>query len=223
MNSLRFKGMVFDLDYTLYDEHAYFFAIFEKFCKKFKCHERLKAMRDSFLGLRPVSKDILGDILEINGFTQNKLRLKNELFKMYTSINADVQPYEDAIFILNNLQSKNIKLGILTNGVIEAQRNKIRCLSISCYFNEIFFAYQLGEKFKKPHKDPFKEISKRLRIPSDRLIFVGDNPNTDFRGAKEIGGFTVRLKRGIYYNMPVNEFIDIEIKNLTEIGDILYE
>ena len=222
MRYLKYKGVVFDLDYTLYDEHKYFFSVFEDFCDKTKYNGKLKQMERSFLFLRQRSKDILGDILSVNEFEQDKLKLlKDELFRIYISINVNIKPYEDAILLLNSQKTKDLKLGILTNGVIEAQRNKIKCLSLTDYFDEIFFARQLGKGLEKPNRGAFEEIAERLKIPAPELIFIGDNPNTDFKGAKEIGGFTVRLKRGVYSNVPINEFVDVEIEDLSKIERIL--
>jgi putative hydrolase of the HAD superfamily len=221
MKYSNIKGIVFDLDNTLYDEHLYFFAVFEKLCNILKCNEKLEGMKRAFSSLRSTSKDIFRDVLNINKFEQNAQRLEDDLFQIYISLDIKIEPYEDALYLLELCNNKNLKVGILTNGVIEAQKNKIRCLSISDYIGEVFFARQFGKIFEKPHRRSFEEISKNLKVSAPELIFIGDNPNIDFQGAKEINGVTIRLKRGIYKYIPSNKFIDIEMKNFKEVKNLL--
>jgi len=217
----KFDGVIFDLDYTLYDEQEYFFTVFREFCTLFQCPERLGFMEDSFISLRTMSKDIFEDVLQSSGFKNVLSQYKDELFRLYTTTNARIRPYEDALTLLGILKIKQLQTGILTNGVVLAQKNKLRCLSIDQYFDIIFFARQLGREFEKPHIKSFEGIARAVNISASRLLFIGDNPNTDFQGAKAIGGSTVRLQRGIFKDIPSNDFIDYQVGSLMEIEKLL--
>lgn len=213
----KFDGAIFDLDYTLYDEHEYFFAVFEQFCKNFGYPDRLELMKNSFLSLRSVSKDIFSDVLRSVGFLDKIPELRDELFNVYTTIAVHLAPYHDAVALLNHLQASKLKVGLLTNGVMSAQQNKLRCLSISHYFETVFCARQLGKEFEKPHIRAFQEVSLRIGITPSRLLFIGDNSRLDFQGAKAIGGITVRLRRGVFKDDPENQFVDYTVDSLEEI------
>lgn len=216
-----FKGVVFDLDNTLYDESKYFAAVAEEFCKRFGYLDRLEPMKSFYAELRPASKDILSDIVERAGIKINR-ELKDEIFDIYTSISSRIRPYDDALDLLDFLKAKNIKTGLLTNGVIKSQENKIRCLSIEDYFDRILFARSWGKENEKPEIEPFVEISGSLGIGPSKIVFVGDNPDLDFKGPKELGGFTVRLKRGIFRGHLGNESIDKEVEDLRELKELPY-
>jgi len=217
----RFDGIIFDLDYTLYDEREYFFAVFQKFCTLFHYTERLESMRSSFITLRAVSKDIFTDVLQSTGFADDVSQLREELFYLYTTVNVRIPIYQDALSFLDDFGEKNLRAGVFTNGVIAAQQNKLLCLQISQYFDTIFFARQFGKEFEKPHTRSFEKVSHNIHITPTRLLFIGDNPSLDFQGAKMIGGSTVRLRRGIFKDIPRNEYIDYEIDSFKEISQIL--
>ena len=63
----------------------------------------------------------------------------------------------------------------------------------------------------------------------EETIFVGDNPEKDFPGAKKLGIKTVRINRGKYENKKSSSLtVDYEIQNLNELflivnsGRLLY-
>jgi len=63
-----------------------------------------------------------------------------------------------------------------------------------------------------------------LNISAEHSVYVGDNPHTDFRGAKEVGMATIRLRRGEFSNDDSKaDSIDFEIDNHREIKTLLSE
>jgi putative hydrolase of the HAD superfamily len=213
-----YKAVVFDLDNTLYDEDSYFLGVFGIFANKHDIDfSRIQEIFDDSLKL--TSRDVFGDVLERLGiYTKD---LQEELFELYKTADIELELYEDAHELIGFIKNKGLKTGILTNGVVEAQRNKIRCLSMPYRFDAIVFARQLGKDLEKPNSRPFKDITERLKIRGRNLLFIGDNPYTDFKGAKQIGGFTVRLRRGIFGQISSDEFVDMEIEDLKEIERVL--
>ena len=58
----------------------------------------------------------------------------------------------------------------------------------------------------------------KLNYKNDEVLFIGDNPNTDFKGPFEIGSKQLRLSRGIYKDMPYN---GKEIREINLYSEIL--
>ncbi len=218
---MKYEGIVFDLDWTLYDESQYYYEVFKEFCNSLERKQYLNTMKEFFLSLRQTSKDIFEDLLTLIGFNHEIQKLKDELFNLYISIDMHIEPYKDVVLLLDILKANKFRTGLLTNGVIQAQKNKIKCLQLADYFTKVTFARQFGKEFEKPDKRSFEEISEQLELPVENIIFVGDNPLTDFKGAKELGGHTLRLRNGINSNLPNNEYIDEEIMDLLEIRNLL--
>jgi len=216
------KAFIFDLDYVLFNEDLYYFAVFEKMSLFLNLdNEKLNLMKKFYIKNKLLSKDILGDILKnLKLYTPH---LQEKFFEFYKTIYKPLPLYRDVKEVLFALRKKDCKLGIITNGTVEAQKNKIKCLGIGKFFDEILYAREFGKGYEKPHVKPFIEICKRLKIKPDQITYIGDNPVIDFSGAKKIGFVTIRILRGAYKEIPSGIDIDYEIKNLYELLEIKYD
>lgn len=216
LNFKDIRAFIFDLDYVLYDESLYYFAVFENMCSFLKLSkDKLVMMQRYYLEERIESKDILGDILRALSLYTPELQEK--FFEFYKSTYKPLPLYEDAKEVVSILRTKSHKLGIITNGVVEAQKSKVRCLEIEKVFDEILYAREFGKEFEKPHTKPYMEICRKLNVNPFECIYVGDNPLTDFKGARKAGFTTIRLVRGIYSILPVSNDVAFEIYDLREL------
>lgn len=210
------KAFIFDLDYVFYNEDLYYFAVFERMCSFLHLNsEDLDLMKKIYKKVKLKSKDILGDILKsLELYTPE---LQEEFFEFYKTTYKPLPLYEDAEETIYALKTRNYKLGIVTNGTVEAQKSKIKCLGIEKIFDKILYAREFGKDFEKPHIKPFIEICKRFGIRPNESVYIGDNPLTDFKGAKELGFITVRILRGPYKEILSPRGLNLEVNNLTEL------
>lgn len=219
---LNSKGIAFDLDYTLYDEGDYFGAVIDAFCDAMGANERALRMKEAFPLLRRAGGDIIDGLLAAGKFPADDIELKDQFFGIYISIDARVPAYPGVSAVLSRLRQSGLKLGLLTNGVVKAQQNKLRCLSIEeNLFNAVVFARSRGREHEKPDIWPFMELSNELELSGGDLVFVGDNPRIDFAGAKAIGSSTVRILHGIFSDLPGDGDIDVEIGDMKELEGLL--
>ena len=174
------KAVFFDLDNTLYDENYYFMSIFDLFCTRHNLNFQrfINCFDDNF---RISSKDIFKDILLKNNFYTDDRQ--NELFDLYQRIDSNIQLYPDAIKVLNLLCKKKIKIGIITNGVVAAQKNKIRLLNLDSFNITIFYAREKGKQYEKPNPQIYFYAAEEFNLKTESSLFVGDNPHTDIQGA----------------------------------------
>lgn len=215
------KLVIFDLDNTLYDENQYFHSVFMEFCKLHKISEE-KAFQASHHTLqdqvRLKTKDIFRSFLQTTplGFDQ---ALHDELYKLYTQNVCQLRPFEDAITILSFLQDQKNPFAILTNGPLPAQQNKIKNLNFQHF--PVFFARGKGREYEKPHPKAFGLVLESFQgFEAKDCIFVGDHPNTDILGAKNIGMMALRLKRG-YARHIHSSLADKDITDLKEVMEVL--
>lgn len=75
--------------------------------------------------------------------------------------------------------AEDFQLGVLTNGVQEWQRHKLRAYDLDAYFDVIVTSYDAGAH--KPDPAPFRLAEKRL--PADAYAMVGDD-DADIEGAQ---------------------------------------
>ena len=90
-----------------------------------------------------------------------------------------VVPYQHSESVLQNLKSHYV-LGAITNG--NAQLEKI---SLGRYFDFTITAEDVG--VSKPHLKMFQSASLLAKIPLDKIVHVGDSPQTDVIGALNAG------------------------------------
>lgn len=86
--------------------------------------------------------------------------------------------------------SNDYKLGLISNftyaPVIYAG---LRRVGISKFFDVILVSDAFG--WRKPHAKIFEEALKRLGVRAKEAIYVGDSPEEDIKGAKQLGMKTV--------------------------------
>ena len=171
-----FEAIIFDLDYTLYDESKFLEKVVNDtniIKKKIKIDYKFRLL----------SKNIIIDILKKNNSynKKNSLIIFNDLKKNKVKLKL----YKGFLPLLKKLKKDKIKVGILTNGNPLIQKNKIKNLKIKKYFNSIVFSKNLGKE--KPHKKSFLTIMKKIKSNPKKSLFVGDHKDNDIVGAKSIG------------------------------------
>lgn len=219
------KALIFDLDDTLYYEKEYVLGAFKevayylgnKYKKdKEKLYIRMKEILES-LG----RGKIFNIICEENNFNEDI----KDLVNVYRNSKPKLKLYEDSKELLIWAREKEYKLGIITDGCSKVQWNKIDALNIRKLVDKIIVTDDLGKEFWKPHKKSYMNMINYFNINENECIYVGDNPNKDFIGAKELGIKTIRIirKNGDYIKTFLDEEheADINIKNLLELRKLL--
>lgn len=103
--------------------------------------------------------------------------------------------------LLQALRGKKISTGIITDGIVNVQKSKIKALGIQEYIDEIVITDELGGvQYRKPNPIGFEKMLERLGVKAQEMVYVGDNPNKDFAIKRYLPIITVRLDvpNGIY-------------------------
>ena len=221
----RIKGVIFDLDDTLYNERKFVESGFKTVANVIE--KKFSISSDEFY-----SKLI--EILEKEGRGRNfdlalkKFSIYNEklvkrLVDVYRSHIPDIIPYSDTIDTLKSLRKQGIKIGLITDGLSRVQRIKVYSLGIEDFFNAIVYTDDYGERNWKPNTFPYKKILKLLKLTPKETVYVGDNPEKDFIGARKSGIITIRILRGQYKNLVVSKDYDADysIGNLVALLQII--
>ena len=89
---------------------------------------------------------------------------------------------------LEELSALGVRIGLVSNtgrAPGEALRRMLEKYDVIKYFDATIFSNEVG--WRKPDARIFKEAIAKLGIVPERVIHVGDNPDADFRGAREAG------------------------------------
>jgi len=205
MPNLR-KTVIFDLDEVLYDEKQYFYVAFDRIAdflskqSNFSREEIRDKLGADFQKKSSMYPNLFNDLLTDYNLDQNLL---TDILTLFSTVKTNLKLYHSAELLLKTLRNENFKVGLLTNGNVETQRNKVRLLKIEDYFDAIVYARQLGASFEKPSTQAFKAVLSALSSKPEEAIYLGDNPYTDFVGAKELGIKTIRLMSGEFRGVHI--------------------
>ena len=202
------KAILFDLDDTLYLEKDFVKSGFKTVATliqndngidKEEVFNRLLSIFNS--GER---KNIFDSY--INEFGETNYTI-NELVNLYRSHvpNINLLPGIDE-YLLS--LSRVYKLGLVTDGYIQTQKNKIKALGLNNIFDQILITEELGREFWKPSTVPFSKICDKLGVIPMEAIYIADNPKKDFKGPNQLkmDSIRLRLKDGEYYgSQPENK------------------
>lgn len=219
------KAIIFDLDDTLYDETQFveggFKAVSIYIADNYGIDERI-----IFQTLVDVLKEYgRGKTFDI---ALKKLGIYDEnvipmLVNVYRTHVPQLSLYAEAKKLLLHLKSQGYLLGLITDGNLEVQKNKVKSLKIDNLFNCMIFSDEYSGEKQKPHPFPYEQALYVLKAHPKESVYIGDNPYKDFITAKKIGMHTIRVLKGRYKEIRLKKEYEAEhqIKNIKELPSIL--
>lgn len=193
-------AILFDLDNTLTDRYASVTAFAGRFYNQF-----LRELQDnmSFQEVHAVMIEADGSGYkpkdELFYAMRNQLRWKRppSIQQMrdywYATSPECMQLREGAWELLPRLK-RRYKLGIISNGQSTVQNATIDALGIRKNMNVILISEKVG--IRKPDGRIFELALRQLGVSASEAMFVGDNPDSDIRGAMQAGMAAVWLSDG---------------------------
>ncbi len=223
------KAVIFDLDDTLISERQYIKSGFRHISKLLseKLDESETEIYQSLMNLFQVStKDVfnrLFDQYEIYYTKEDIMKLVNE----YRNHLPQIQFYDDVLPCIKNLKDKGIKIGIITDGYANAQKQKLKAVNAYNYFDLIILTDELGRSYWKPHPKSFELMKEKLKVNVDQMVYVGDNPEKDFITPNKLKMKTINILRndGIYSGknkvLEQKYHADYTLKTLLDIHSLI--
>lgn len=125
---------------------------------------------------------------------------------------------EDSVALCKKLHGKICQC-VITNGTVEAQREKLKGSGLGQYMDGIFISDEIG--VEKPNIGFFRPVLELLKeIEPNRILLVGDSLTSDMRGGNNIGA------KCCWYNPKKKKntteiHIDYDISKLCDVEKIL--
>ena len=119
-------------------------------------------------------------MLQMQGMDSDEMAEK--CLRIYEQHTPRIQPYSGVPDLLVELREKGIRLGLLTDGPAEMQREKLRALGIIPLFDEIIITDDIAGhgdvmKFRTPNQICFEIMRLRLDVPFEEMGYVTDRKN----------------------------------------------
>lgn len=191
------RGVVFDLDDTLYSEKTYVKSGFHAVANLLpEAAHAEEALWELFQAGQPAIDALLRQL----GIQDERRR--QACLEAYRTHLPSISLYPDAEELLVRLREKGIRTGIITDGRPCGQRAKISSLHLSSLVDEILITDELGgPQFRKPNDLSFRVMQRRLQIPFQQMVYIGDNIQKDFAAPVSLGMSVIyfRNPEGLYY------------------------
>jgi putative hydrolase of the HAD superfamily len=223
----RSRAIIFDLDDTLYPERAFVVSGFSAAADWLSAQVGVPAdqcaggLVDLFeAGVRGSTFNVW---LDRAGLPQELVTGMVSAYRVHTPM---LQLYQDVIPAFTSFREAGLSFGLLTDGYADVQNRKIASLNIRSWFHAIMLSDELGRHCWKPSPVPFERTLDRLSVAGGEAVYVADNPEKDFLGARAAGLKSIRLRRpgGLYSDRePATPEAapDAEIRSLPEAADVL--
>ena len=206
------KGVIFDLDDTLYSEKQYVRSGFRAAAGLLECDAAEEKLWDYFLQGKSAIDELLNELGQ-----QEK---KAQCLRAYREHMPEIELYEGVEELIRRLKEEEIFVGIITDGRVEGQKNKLEALGLDRLITDVIITDALGGvRFRKPNDIAFRIMQCRWGIPFEEMVYIGDNPHKDFQAPKQLGMRSIYFenKGGLYYSPEFSDdSAEMQITNIAE-------
>lgn len=234
MKSRKYSHILFDLDHTLWDFDRCATETLRELYQTHRLQELGCPTEDDFCRAFHLVNYRLWELY--NQGEYDSARLRRERFvlvfeELRLSTDEQLPPLlareylahcptkphviPDTIATLDVLKDR-YQLHIITNGFSDVQSIKLRSAGLTTYFGSVITSDQAG--YRKPHKMMFCYALDRIRAAPEQCVVVGDNLETDIRGAQNAGIDHIYFNPG---QRPHDYSVTHEISALSELIEIL--
>ncbi len=218
------KAVIFDLDHTLFDRHGTLKSLVPRLREEFSVNDEISDGEIGELWCYADDHFVYFGWEHIHGYLAEKGVFKvippfeaycSFIYK-YFAITA--VPFPETIPMLEALRSRGLKTGLITNGNHNLQYAKIDMLELHSHFDEIIATGDYG--VHKPDREIFDIMRKKMGFSPEEMVYVGDNPINDIKGARDAGWKTVWMKSTGYWDAKIDP-ADREVNKVSEVIDAI--
>ena len=123
---------------------------------------------------------------------------------------SDVELYLDAEETLQQLKGMGLKIGIVTNGLESDYRQVLQKVGLLDFFDVRVGVDTVGKM--KPHRDIFLYALNKLEVSPSETLFVGDQLEQDYEGARRAGLRPLLIDR--------NNMVSSKVKTIRSLKEI---
>ena len=215
------RGVMFDLDGTLFDRDRAIAALAKSQYSRFR--EPLAGVPESDFVVRLIELDDHGhaDKTLVYDSISAEFSLSRDLARrleldFWSRYHDECVALPNTHSVLRALRSRGVRLALVTNGRSETQNRTVDALGIRILIDE--FLVSETENVREPDLEIFQLAASRLGLPPGDCAFVGDHPISDIQGATRAGMMPI-WKRVPYWEAPDS---CAAISDLTELEAVLF-
>ena len=189
------KAVLWDLDDTLYSRveaaRATFPGMFRELLYPGRCEEYISQAVEYMMSRvrrwSMVSEDAFSELL-LKYPSDRPYSREACLDYYYSHITDYAKPNDGAVRVMRELSGRGIKNAVVTNMYKERapiQREKIEAIGIASLLDAVVISGEVG--LRKPEREIYDLTARMLGVKNYECIFVGDDPDSDIKGALGAG------------------------------------
>lgn len=182
--------IVFDLDDTLYDEIEYLKSAYRAIINQYVYSDNEKEiaynkMIEWYENKENVFKNLISNFVLSN----HNINL-HDLIDNYRSHIPVIKTRNGVREFINKLKVIGCKIGIISDGRAQSQRNKIKALGLEGVFDLVVISEEFGSE--KPAEINYKIFHDNF--PNKKYVYIADNVYKDFITPNKLGWVTICIK-----------------------------
>ncbi|MDC7125235.1 MAG: HAD family hydrolase [Spirochaetales bacterium] len=183
---MAIKGLGFDIDGTLYNNLYMYLCTIPTFIKRPILAYHFGKNRAAIRAVRPISnfrRTQAEMVAKEMGIPETKARamLQKLIYEDWVNRFKIIKPLKGLSDGLVELRRSGYKLGALSDFPVQKKLEFLGLEDWDCSFTSEETGYL------KPHPEPFIELSKRLCLPPEEILYVGNSYSKDVEGASKVG------------------------------------
>ena len=214
------EAVLFDLDDTLVDRRTAFRSVVEEL---YECHPSIRESHSREAAVNHIIHcDLFDDRFEriIQTWPGMAMNASDLRTWYYEALERAIKPDKLALSFLADLNREGMPWGIVTNGDA-FQYTKLRLAGIQDIAPFVIVSGDFG--VDKPSPAIFKEALRRLKFPpAHATLFVGDNADTDIKGAQQVGMLTAWIRLGRRFP-PCRPYPNYVVEHVDELRPLLLD
>lgn len=226
--NLPVKGVILDLDDTLYLEKEYvysgFTAVANYISRDFEESEKFRLfMEDSF-----TSKNdglIFNRLISQFEGIEEKFSL-SDLVHFYRNHHPRLNLKPEWNSRLTSWRKEGLFIGLISDGLLNGQKLKVDALGLNELTDLVILTDQYGTEFWKPHPRSFMYVEEVTGLHGQELVYIGDNVIKDFLAPNQLGWLSIRLRvkgqiRERLEAQSINHSATVEVGNSYELDRLI--
>lgn len=209
---MKSKYFIFDLDDTLVYEIDYLKSAYSEIALSIADSDLFARMMEWYES----GKDVFQILNEKYGIKKDILLQQYRMHTPSLTLNEGVRD------VLKEIKKNGHFLGLITDGRIVTQRNKLKALGIENLFDKIIISEEIGSS--KPSKSNFEAF---LNADIDEYFYIGDNVSKDFVTPNYLGWTSIcLLDQGTNihkqnFNLSASYLPKIKIKSISQLSQYI--
>jgi HAD superfamily hydrolase (TIGR01509 family) len=218
VNGKQIKGVIFDIDGTLVDTFPAFTWVFNKGISQFDLEPVSQQFLVQSLRKGVNLEDLLRKIFPLPTDESLIERCQREILQHFLKIEAsEVKPFPGINELFGNLKERGIKIGIATGrmSMPEKEWDRFKRWGLERLIDSIVTSREVASR--KPAPDAIVECAKRMNVPIEKCLVVGDTED-DVIAARKAGGIPVAMLAGEdHLDISESEQPEFVFENLVEL------